>query len=71
MSDWELDEQQPTTAKAPKKVVRKDKHGVLVLVIDCGSTMNNVVDGRSYFSMAKEAADWLLSRKVRSSAFQD
>ncbi|VDM62836.1 unnamed protein product [Angiostrongylus costaricensis] len=64
MSNCEFDEQQPSTAKAQKKTARKEKHGVLVLVIDCGSTMNNVVDGRSYFSVAKEAADWLLSRKI-------
>ncbi|CAJ0594317.1 unnamed protein product [Cylicocyclus nassatus] len=66
MSDDEFEEFEEKDVKPVKKkrLTKKDKYGALVLVIDCGSSMQETSDGRSYFSMAKEAADWILSRKI-------
>ncbi|WKX89709.1 hypothetical protein Q1695_008949 [Nippostrongylus brasiliensis] len=61
MSDDEFEEKKPIAKKAPE---RKEKYGALVMVIDCGNTMSETEEGRSHFSMAKEAADWILSRKI-------
>lgn len=66
MADDEFEEDVKPEHK-PKKTLKKDKYGALVLVIDCGNSMQETSGGRSHFSMAKEAADWILSRKVSSS----
>ncbi|PIO64798.1 Ku70/Ku80 beta-barrel domain protein [Teladorsagia circumcincta] len=64
MSDDEFVEEKVKPEPKAKKGGRKEKYGALVLVIDCGGTMNETEDGRSHFSMAKEAADWIISRKI-------
>ncbi|KAK6057723.1 Ku70/Ku80 beta-barrel domain protein, partial [Cooperia oncophora] len=62
MSDDEFEEKKPQHKAKP--AARKEKYDALVMVIDCGKTMNEVEDARSHFSMAKEAADWIISRKI-------
>ncbi|XGW21569.1 hypothetical protein V3C99_004488 [Haemonchus contortus] len=64
MSDDEFEEKKAKTGAKARTTGRKEKYGALVMVINCGETMNEMEDGRSHFSMAKEAADWILSRKI-------
>ncbi|ETN85848.1 Ku70/Ku80 alpha/beta domain protein [Necator americanus] len=68
MSDDEFEEKKVKQQGKTKTILKKDKYGALVLVIDCGRSMQEMCDGRSHFSMAKEAADWILSRKIFTQA---
>lgn len=49
---------------APKKVAKKDMYQALMVIIDCGPHMKKADVGVSSFECAKEAVDWILTRKI-------
>ncbi|EYB85868.1 hypothetical protein Y032_0289g1504 [Ancylostoma ceylanicum] len=67
MADDEFEEEGKPEQKA-RKPLKRDKYAALVLAVDCGSSMQETSGGRSHFCMAKEAADWILSRKIFTQA---
>ncbi|KHJ93931.1 Ku70/Ku80 alpha/beta domain protein [Oesophagostomum dentatum] len=68
MSDDEFEEKD-VKPRPKAKTTKKDKYGAFVLLIDCGSSMQETREGKSHFSLAKEAADWILSRKASGIIF--
>ena len=65
MSDDEFVEPKQGKKSTTKKVTKKDKYEALIVVIDCSPHMKKLEsNGLSSFTCAKDAVDWILSRKV-------
>uniref|UniRef100_A0A1I7XFT2 VWFA domain-containing protein n=1 Tax=Heterorhabditis bacteriophora TaxID=37862 RepID=A0A1I7XFT2_HETBA len=55
-------------SKKSGTVLKKDIHDVLLIVLDCGKTMNSTEDDATSFKLAKNAVDWIISRKIFAQA---